>query len=717
MTFSRFLLSLLCSLASIGASADSVSLVNRLISQGNRAYELNQRARILECADSASRIIVAGKMHPGDSIDLSASVAKLYGNYYYVSSDTVSARRHYLRALAIMDANPTVSFGMETRMLLFRDLAQLHYLGKDYSLAAHYLDMADDIMDANGLYLVGSDRWLITRLTYAITLARLEKFDQAIDMAKKELDRARDKNGLEYARAERMYAKILMLADADRSGALKAYRDFFAAQKRFALDNFSRMDGRQRADYWLSLRPFIADCYQLEDADPAFLYDVTLFAKGLLLQLSRLSGDDVPSADAIRSLSYRWSDIQKRLKPRSAAIEFIQYEKDGSQRMAALLLKPAGKPRFISLTSPDSLLLSYGRRIRSTDPAIKDALYADTILHDKVWTPALLSALGGTSRLYFAPDGYLHRLAIEYMPPVASLDLYRLSSTRRLMEPPAKLAASASTLLFGGVNYDRANAQVDSVVNDAAAYAYYTGKYFPSLSEASNEAKAIYLSRANPADSLVQASYASEGTFRDVASAYESILVSSHGDFCGDAPLSSDVKPIGEDNYLSQNIIAFAGVNSHLRDSAFDSDTRYDGLLSASEISSLDLSRCKLFTVSACQSALGEISADGVYGLQRGLKNAGVDAMLLSLWNVNSDATAALMRSFYSGLADGKAISRAFADARAGLLAPVDADEEPVTVFVYKPAIMASRRVTKSVTPRYDSPKYANAFILIDAID
>lgn len=713
----RVFLTIINILVVLTVNADNISLINGLISRGNRAYESSQRTRIRECADSAFSLLSSGGLQENDSLDLLASIYKLYGNYHYENSDFTSAENYYDKAQNIIDLNPDISYRSLTKLLVSRDRAQLYYRLENYSLAAELMALADDEIEYNAPYQVGSDDWLITKMTYALCLARMKNFEKAIEISETELSSAIDKNSLDYAKAERMYAKILLLADADRNGALKAYKNYFEKQKGEAMSRLGKMNSHQRNEYWQTLHPFITDCYRLENADPGFLYDVTLFSKGLLLQLDRLSGDHAASEQALKTLSYNWRDIRKRLKPKQTAIEFIQYERDGKTNMAALVLKPTGTPSFISLTSPDEILSLAGKDMKSSDRSNKDRLYEDEKLHKLIWTEDLMKELAGTKRIYFAPDGYLHRLAIEYMPPVEHLELYRLSSTRRLMDEPEALASSSPTLFVGGVNYDLDRSPGDSADNDATAYSNYIGKYFPRLSDSTNEAKSIYEARGNKADTLIVASGASERNFIDLAPSYESILVSTHGDFCSSKPVSTDIKTSEEDETMSQNIIAFSGVNSYLSDMNFNPSHHYDGLLSAKELSQMNLSKCRLFTISACQSALGHISSDGVFGLQRGLKNAGVGIMLLSLWNVSSDATSRLMESFYRNLDKGMSVRKAFSSARNDLLINQPKAENCELKYVFDPATMSSRPVNHTTSKSFNSPQYADAFILIDALD
>ena len=89
-----------------------------------------------------------------------------------------------------------------------------------------------------------------------------------------------------------------------------------------------------------------------------------------------------------------------------------------------------------------------------------------------------------------------------------------------------------------------------------------------------------------------------------------------------------------------------------------------DGVLTAREISTLDLRKVDLVVLSACKTGVGEVREDGVFGLQRGFKKAGVRSLIMSLWDVNDAATQQMMSSFYEGLTQGLSLQGAFSKAR-----------------------------------------------------
>jgi len=80
-----------------------------------------------------------------------------------------------------------------------------------------------------------------------------------------------------------------------------------------------------------------------------------------------------------------------------------------------------------------------------------------------------------------------------------------------------------------------------------------------------------------------------------------------------------------------------------------DAVGRVPGLVTADEMSSLDLTNCELAVLSACDTARGEMrrAGQGVASLQKALQVAGARSVITSLWKVPDEATKELMLDFY----------------------------------------------------------------------
>ena len=88
-----------------------------------------------------------------------------------------------------------------------------------------------------------------------------------------------------------------------------------------------------------------------------------------------------------------------------------------------------------------------------------------------------------------------------------------------------------------------------------------------------------------------------------------------------------------------------------------------DGLLTVRDVLGWKL-RGHLVVLSACQTGLGKVSGDGVLGLGRAFLYAGAPSVAVSLWSVDDDATAALMREFYTAWLGGQSKAAALRHAQ-----------------------------------------------------
>ena len=120
---------------------------------------------------------------------------------------------------------------------------------------------------------------------------------------------------------------------------------------------------------------------------------------------------------------------------------------------------------------------------------------------------------------------------------------------------------------------------------------------------------------------------------------------------------------IQADNSLSYSGLLLSGAKNVLTGKPLP-DSLENGVLTAKEIAKLDLRGLNLAVLSACQTGLGELKEDGVFGLQRGFKKAGAQTLVMSLWSVGDDTTQLMMTSFYEALLDGLSRHDAFLKAQ-----------------------------------------------------
>lgn len=649
---------------------------------------------------------------------------KLCGDYHYLNTDEDyrsydSAEHHFTLALNYIEdpANETIQDFYYYQFILHQELAQLYYKQGSYSKAYEEMKKAEVFSTQ---YLDNDNKILDFISQLALCKARVAMFDEALEDINMVLSHYPDKKGEAYGEALRKKAKILMLKQEYRGmvdpidNAMHCYRAYFAMTKEALMKRLGDMSPEDREHYWMHIRPFVADCYRTENADPAFLYDVALFSKSLLLEYAR-KGKPQPVT---------WKQVQKKLKPNDCAVEFVQYEKFGEKQMGALVLKKTGKPNFVwisTLADIENIQLYSGdyllEAVTYDEAGLKDDLYNDSAIFNQIWTPELLKAIGKeTRRLYFSADGLFHELAIEYMLPDApeqtalkSENLYRLSSTRQLLVNSGK-NRGGNLLLCGGINYygnpqNKTGKDEARYSNDKQAYQILKSwkARFCQLDGTYDEIEGIRQNYDESRVTLLSDSLATEARVAFLIGNHSIVHLATHGFYFGITPEGSDLLPASYDEALSQSGLALAGSSSALIAKEFNA-TQHDGIFSAREIAGMDYSNVEIIVLSACQTALGYMTDDGIFGLQRSLKSAGVKAMILSLWSVDDDATSTLMQAFYKHL-QTEDTHTAFMHAREEL---VNSNREPTSRF--NPELMK----TETTGDDFANPYYYNAFILID---
>ncbi len=387
----------------------------------------------------------------------------------------------------------------------------------------------------------------------------------------------------------------------------------------------------------------------------------------------------------------KWQDVQQKLKKGEAAIEFVKYgygykNKKDSTMYAALLLRPGDEqPHFISLfeeRSLDSLLQSnnglkadYVNRLYSiTDRGIKINKGSKTSLYEMLWKP-LEKELTGIKKIYFSPSGLLHRINLDAIPVSASetladkFQLVELNSTRQLVVPIEINNMNKDAVLYGGVDFDGPG---DSTVRSGGSWTYLPG----TESEVNSLEK--IMQTASLKTNVKKGIDATEESFKRIGannSASPKILhIATHGYFFPDpkekasstlaAGSQEPVFKMSDHPMLRSGLILSGGNKGWDGDRSLEG--KEDGVLTAYEISQMNLSNTELVILSACETGLGTIQGnEGVYGLQRAFKIAGAKYLIMSLWQVPDKQTSLLMTAFYKKwLTEKKTIPNAFHEAQ-----------------------------------------------------
>lgn len=435
-----------------------------------------------------------------------------------------------------------------------------------------------------------------------------------------------------------------------------------------------------------------------------------------------------------RQMSVTGGDIARALtRPTDRAVEFVRVNRGDTTLYAALMIDPQGKATYITIDTEQGLyehalhgnasLGTLREAMESHRHSDKDNIYTDTLLGRKIWT-RVMKNVPRKGRLFFAADGLFHLLAIEYLNfDRPDCELYRVSSTRYLLER-RKGGNAPTLLLLGGIDYndaalakrqyspDRSTSQM--LAEDRMPPA--VGGGYGYLPGSLAEVDAIASTYKRGTVTKLTRRQCDEAAVKAMMGRYGIVHVSTHGystDNEAPTPAEYDKDRLREDLSMRRCGVLLSGANTLSLPN--DSNRHHeDGVLSAQEISDLDLSHVDLAVLSACQTGLGHVTSDGVFGMPRGLKKANAGTVVVSLWEVSDKATQLLMCHFYQNMERGMGKRAALAKAQRQLRETALTEKE--TYGVFDPTTGATRQEEHVVRTTFDKPHLWAAFILIDGI-
>lgn len=430
--------------------------------------------------------------------------------------------------------------------------------------------------------------------------------------------------------------------------------------------------------------------------------------KSKINELEELIYDGCPDLATMRiKRDATWKDIRKKLKDNQAAIEFISYQAEGKNYYGALILRRGfDAPEFVQLINDDDLLnFMGGGEMRERDVK-RLYLHGGTrltknnnghLLYNGVWRP-LEKYLEGVERIYFCPVGNLSAIqfaAIEdddHHKLCEKFDLRLLSTTAQLLDKEKKKDSrkKSAVSLIGDVAYEKG---VRS--EDAANRNYNWRQLSNSIDEINSVAALCDQSNVLETKEIVTGENATEQWFRTIDGVSpEVLLLSTHGfyysaktagrvEFYVNKGLTTDSI---ENNFippLMRGGLVLSDGNQVWNNREIRPDEE-DGILTSAEIAKMDLRNTDLVVLSACQTGLGDPTlTEGVNGLQRGFKLAGVKSVIMSLWEVNDMAGTKFMKEFFRQLSDGVDKHTAFRSTQLKLM-----EEFPTNPFMWAPFVL-----------------------------
>jgi CHAT domain-containing protein len=382
--------------------------------------------------------------------------------------------------------------------------------------------------------------------------------------------------------------------------------------------------------------------------------------------------------------------IAKKLNKDEAYINFISHNyvredyKQDKLYYAVIINSNSENIQFVPLCLESTLLNLFNQK------RIKEKLYNDlysfseTSFYGLIFKP-MIPFLNNISTIYITTDGILHNVNINAIALENNLivdDKYKiihitsLSSIGKINIDISSSKPAENIILYGGINYGKTKLQ--SVLESSESLlSLRTGvngwNYLPGTLNEITLIKNIFNCKSKNVI-FKSANNATEEYLDTIQKSIKPYFlhIATHGyyTFSSNNELSHTWYRTSDDNRIYENPLNFCGLvlsngNKNWTTKYISAIDKKDGVLTGYELSQYNLSNCKLAVLSACETGLGERKgSEGVFGMHRALKMAGVENCIVSLWKVPDNQTAELFAKFYESLLNGQSIRESLVAAR-----------------------------------------------------
>ncbi len=334
----------------------------------------------------------------------------------------------------------------------------------------------------------------------------------------------------------------------------------------------------------------------------------------------------------------------------------------------------------------DSLIDEYRQHLLSVSssdrlPTIVDQMDFKKIskaIYDKIWRP-IEAQIPEHDLLLISPDGGLNMVSFgglmddEEKYLIEKFPIHYLSSGRDLIRLQDEGRPASGLYALGDPDYNSpASARLskpEGLPKDSVSQpVYYVARNVRSGRRELRDVVVKPLPSTKPEVEQIAENWqkispepakiclgidASEERFKKEAPGNRVIYLATHGYFLegrdqqssSKRGFDSDIKFVGENPLLLSGLF-LAGANLH--GEGADALGTEDGILTAEEVTAMNLDGTELVVLSACETGLGEVkSGEGVYGLRRAFQMAGARTVVSALWPVSDEATAEMMGKLY----------------------------------------------------------------------
>lgn len=371
-------------------------------------------------------------------------------------------------------------------------------------------------------------------------------------------------------------------------------------------------------------------------------------------------------SDGTDFMDVDYASVKQALKQNEVLIDFTDFvSKSQGRKYAAYIINkdqdyPLLKPLFVE------------KQIDSLGVIRPDMYYNEDYVQDVLsllWEPLKGNVSEGAT-IYYVPSQLLFQVSLESLPLAdgsllgSHYNFIRLSSARELVKMKAKRKVNTvhTAVLYGGLQYDL----------EASAMAAEAKKYelpdwlvlrgdiargdsvFRDLQGSRDEIAKIesILKRCKWQVTPYTGKNGTEESFLAMHGKSPRVLhLATHG-FYYTSDKAERVNYLkGYTDAMSLSGLVLSGGNAAWQGKKLPEGV-LGGIITANDIARMDLSDTDMVVLSACKSGQGKATSEGLYGLQRAFKKAGVGTIVMSLWNVDDKVTSEFMVAFYERLAD-----------------------------------------------------------------